>query len=214
VTLAREAEARQWFAAALGCDTVCLAKLERLADLLAEENKRQNLVSAASLADIWVRHFADSAQLLVVPRGTEGPWLDLGSGAGFPGLVVALCRPELSVSLAESRRKRVEWLEFAARELGLSNVRVLGSRIEALPTSAFGTITARAFAPLAEILWLARRFSTPETLWLLPKGRGGAQELQQMPKAIRRMFHVERSLTDAGAVLLVGRGVPPIWTGR
>ena len=95
MTLANEAEARDWFGTALGCDAETFAKLDVLVELLRAENALQNLVSAASLDHVWVRHLADSAQLLLLgPRETPcGPWLDLGSGAGFPGLVVALCNP-------------------------------------------------------------------------------------------------------------------------
>jgi 16S rRNA (guanine527-N7)-methyltransferase len=114
--IADEAQARRFCAERT--DSAGIARLERLATLLTEENARQNLVSAASLDAIWLRHFADSLQLLDhVPRGSEalpkeqtGAWLDLGSGAGFPGLAVVAARPELSVVAVESRKRRVEWL--------------------------------------------------------------------------------------------------------
>ena len=99
--IASETEARQFCAERT--DATGLARLERFAALLAEENRRQNLVSAGSLDSVWQRHFADSLQLLDhVPRET-GPWLDLGSGAGFPGVVLALARPAEAVVLGESR---------------------------------------------------------------------------------------------------------------
>lgn len=210
MSLASEAEARDWFAGAFGCDAATLGKLERLIDLLRIENTRQNLVSAGSLETVWMRHLADSAQLLLVSRETpRGPWLDLGSGAGFPGLVVALCRPAIEVVLVESRARRIAWLQIAADELGLGNVRVAGTKLETLPTLPAGTISARAFAPLPQLIALSARFSTPDTQWLLPKGRNGGQELLQMPKPIQSLFHVEHSLTDPDSVILVGRGVPP-----
>ena len=103
MTLTNEAEARDWFGTALGCSAATLGTLDDLVELLRAENANQNLVSAASLDHVWVRHLADSAQLLCVSRGTLcGPWLDLGSGAGFPGLIVALCRPDIEVILVES----------------------------------------------------------------------------------------------------------------
>jgi 16S rRNA (guanine527-N7)-methyltransferase len=71
-------------------------------------------------------------------------------------------------------------------------------------------ISARAFAPLSRLLPVAKRFSTRDTIWLLPKGRSGPQELLEMPKSIQSMFHVEQSLTDAASVILVGRGIPPL----
>ena len=209
MTLTTEGEARDWFSSAVGCEAATLAKLDLLVELLRTENANQNLVSAASLKHVWVRHLADSAQLLLVPRETPGgPWLDLGSGAGFPGLVVALLRPDIEVTLVESRAKRIAWLETAIGRLGISNAHVAGCRLELLETVSMATISARAFAPLPQLIALSARFSTPQTQWLLPKGRNGRQELLEMPKAIQKLFHVEQSLTDADSVILVGRGVP------
>ena len=208
MTLNTQEEARNWFGSALGCEAATLAKLDLLVELLRVENANQNLVSAASLEHVWVRHLADSAQLLLVPRETPpGPWLDLGSGAGFPGLVVALLRPDIEVILVESRAKRIAWLESALDHLGIANAYVAGCRLEALETIPAATISARAFAPLPQLIALSARFSTPQTQWLLPKGRNGRQELLEMPKTIQTMFHVEQSLTDADSVILVGRGV-------
>ena len=209
MTLNTEEEARNWFGSALGCEAATLAQLDLLVELLCTENANQNLVSAASLEHVWVRHLADSAQLLLVPRETPPDrWLDLGSGAGFPGLVVALLRADIEVILVESRAKRIAWLEGAIDRLGISNARVAGCRLELLESVPMGTISARAFAPLPQLIALSARFSTPQTQWLLPKGRNGRQELLEMPKTIRSMFHVEQSLTDAESVILVGLGVP------
>ena len=88
-----EDSARDWLRSLPECDDAAMARLEQLVALLIEENARQNLVSAASLDSVWQRHIADSAQLLPhVPRETSSPWLDLGTGAGFPGLVIAALR--------------------------------------------------------------------------------------------------------------------------
>ena len=187
------------------CDDAAMARLELLLERLRDENARQNLVARPTLEIAWRRHIADSAQLLrLVPRGTS-PWLDLGSGPGFPGLVIAAMRPETEVILVESRRRRVEWLERMVGELGLARCRIEGQRLEAVETVPVGVITARAFAPLRSILALSARFSTEHTRFLLPKGRSAAQELSEMPKWIRRTFHVEQSLTDQDAGIIVGR---------
>ena len=190
-------------------DSLALERLDTLLVRLTEENSRQNLVAAATLPLAWQRHVADSAQLLAhVSRETleevAGPWLDLGSGAGFPGLVLAVLRPEDSMILVESRRKRIEWLERMVDELGLAQCRVEGRRLEMVETAPAGFITARAFAPLRNLLELSARFSTERTRYLLPKGRSAAQELHDMPKWIRRTFHVEQSVTDAEAGIIVG----------
>jgi 16S rRNA (guanine527-N7)-methyltransferase len=183
-----------------------MERLERLAAMVVEENARQNLMSKPSERAIWRRHLADSAQLLKhVPRGTS-PWLDLGTGAGFPGLVVAAIWPECEVVLVESRKKRVDWLARAAAELGLGRCRIAGRRLEHVETFPAAVISARAFAPLAKLLALSARFSTRDTLWLLPKGRSAVQEVNSLPAKAAEMFHVEHSVTDAEAGMVIGRG--------
>ena len=200
-----EAEART-YVEGLG-DGAALDRLDRLKAALIEENQHQNLVSRNSLDHIWLRHFADSAQLLEhVPRETLGPWLDLGSGAGFPGLVIAALCPQLSVILVESRKRRVEWLARMCAELGLSNCRVEGVRLELVNSFDAGVISARAFARLPKLIALSARFSTADTYWVLPKGRSATQEVAELPKSLRRMFHVDQSRSDAEAGIILGRG--------
>lgn len=179
---------------------------ERLADLLAEENTRQNLVSKSSLEMVWVRHFADSAQIVDHVSRETGAWLDLGSGAGFPGLALAIMRPEATIHLVESRKRRVEWLGSAIESLGLANCRMHGQRLELIEPFSVDVVTARAFAPLEKLLNLSAAFSTVRTEWVLPKGRSAAQELHALKKRSRQMFHVEQSATDGDAAILVGRG--------
>jgi 16S rRNA (guanine527-N7)-methyltransferase len=181
-----------------------MTRLEALVAMLAEENQRQNLVSAASLDQVWLRHIVDSAQLLPhVPRGTDLPWLDLGTGAGFPGLVIAALRPESEVLMVESRARRIEWLDRARIAMGLERAKVIGQRLELVETCQAAVISARAFAPLERLLTLSARFSTSDTLWLLPKGRSAQQELDDLRKW-RHVFHVEQSLTDPQAGIIVG----------
>ena len=190
----------------LGGD-VAVERLELLAERLREENVRQNLVAKGSLDDLWVRHFVDSAQLLkFVPRETKGAWLDLGSGAGFPGLVLAALRPQMPFVLIESRSLRVEWLKRMKAEMDLQNCSIEGSRLELVETIQAGVISARAFAPLDKLLRLSARFSTADTYWVLPKGRSAAQEVQDLPERESRMFHVEQSITSSEAGIIVGRG--------
>ena len=202
--LTDESSARAWLEQLPEWDAASETRLTTLVSLLAEENARQNLVSAASLGEVWRRHIADSAQLLVhVSRGTCSPWLDLGTGAGFPGLVIAALRPECELLLVESRKRRVEWLERARIAMGLDHVRVIGSRLEQVETRKVCTISARAFAPLPRLVELSARFSTAETVWLLPKGRSAQQELDELSGWAHK-FHVEHSLTDPDAGLIVG----------
>ncbi len=204
--LADEDSARGWLRDALGCDDAAMARLEEFVGMLRAENGRQNLVSAGSLDQVWLRHIADSAQLLDVSRGTSGRWLDLGTGAGFPGLIVALLDPVREVVMVEGRNKRVAWLQQVTEYFGLDKARIVGSRLEIVPAFPAAIISARAFAPLDRLVALADRFSTSETRWLLPKGKSGAKELREMPKPIKAMFHVEPSITDPESVILVGQG--------
>ncbi|MGB7417728.1 MAG: 16S rRNA (guanine(527)-N(7))-methyltransferase RsmG [Erythrobacter sp.] len=197
-------EAAREYVATLA-DKPAIERLNVLEHLVLEENTRQNLISKGSQGHIWQRHIADSAQLLEhVPRGTSSPfWLDLGTGAGFPGLVIAALRPEWPVRLVESRTRRVEFLRRCLVELGLESCEVLGDRLEQIPPFQAKIISARAFAPLSKLLSLSAAFSTPQTCYILPKGRGAAHELKALPLRERVLFHVKQSRTDAEAGILV-----------
>lgn len=199
-----EDQARE-FVAARG-SLAALSSLERFHTRLIAGSTEQNLISSSTLNLIWSRHFADSAQILDhVSRETRS-LLDLGSGAGLPGIVIAILRPDISIILVESRKLRIKWLEDVAAEFDCANVRVAGVPVINVPDQSVDAITARAFAPLGKLLRLAGRFSTPDTDWVLPKGRSAAQEVSALPQGLRSMFHVKRSVTDADAGIIVGRG--------
>jgi len=199
-----EEEARSWLASHAECDSKAMDRIERLIEMLRAENDRQNLVARTSLDAVWRRHIVDSVQLLAhVSRGTS-PWLDLGTGAGFPGLVIAALRPDCEVLLVESRARRAQWLEAVRSALDLERAHIVGSRLELVQTRKISVISARAFAPLDKLLGLSSRFSTAETLWLLPKGRSAQQELQDL-RGWRHAFHVEQSLTEPQAGIIVGQ---------
>lgn len=202
-----ENDARAFVAAR--CDAEAMGRLDRFVHLLEAENQRQNLVAATTIASVWKRHIADSGQLLdYVPRETESlrdAWLDLGSGAGFPGLVIAAMRPKWPVVLIESRKRRCEWLAASAQALALDHVTVECRRLEDVSDRGAAVISARAFAPLEKLITLARRFSTRDTVWLLPKGRSASQEVAALPMSLRKSFHVEQSATDVDSGIVVGR---------
>ena len=191
-------------------DDAAMERLERFASLLLDENQRQNLISKPSQDALWSRHFADSAQLLEhVSRGTletpsDAPWLDLGTGAGFPGLVIAALRPNVPVVLVESRARRVEFLQSCVDAMGLAKCSVIGERLERIDPFPARVISARAFAPLDKLLRLSAPFSTKATRYILPKGRSAAHELKEQKQSIRKLFHVEHSLTDREAGIIVG----------
>ncbi|WP_332816929.1 16S rRNA (guanine(527)-N(7))-methyltransferase RsmG [Sphingopyxis sp.] len=201
-----EDAARAWIGDAFAPTPDQWKRLEQFIELLIAENAQQNLIAASTIPTMWVRHIADSAQLLSFDtRDGDGLWIDLGSGAGLPGLVVAIlsARPML---LVESRKRRCDFLRNVASELGLSHVEVVEAALERIEKRPAATISARAFAPLDRLLDLSARFSTESTQWLLPKGRNAVKELALLPQPWQRMFHVEQSRTDAESQILVGRG--------
>jgi 16S rRNA (guanine527-N7)-methyltransferase len=179
-------------------------RLEAYVALLREENVRQNLVSAATLDCVWERHILDSAQLVRFEPQAGAAWIDLGSGAGLPGIVVA-CLVKGPVALVEPRRLRAEFLHKAAATLEL-NVTVHAMKAERV-SGAFDVITARALAPLPKFLEISHHLSTRNTVWALPKGRSALRELADARRAWQGAFHVERSVTDDEALIIVGTGV-------
>jgi 16S rRNA (guanine527-N7)-methyltransferase len=206
-----EDEARSWLKDYLSVSrgTQSLAddiwdRLEAFVGFLQREASQQNLISAATIDHIWSRHIVDSAQLLrFAPDGA--PWLDLGSGAGFPGIIVAIMstRP---VTLVESRGRRIDYLNRAIRLLDLEgSTTIAGMPVERLETAPYSVISARAFAPLPRLLELSQRFSTQNTLWLLPKGRNAVKELHEAHGRWQLEFSVEPSVTDDEAGILVGK---------
>ncbi|MGQ0590307.1 MAG: 16S rRNA (guanine(527)-N(7))-methyltransferase RsmG [Sphingosinicella sp.] len=200
-----EADARAWLQSSFDVPRETMDRLEAFAALLRHENARQNLVSRASLDSLWSRHIADSAQLLRFVPSVQASWLDLGSGAGFPGLIVAALRSG-PVTLVEERRLRVDFLHRAAGVLGVA-VEIVGARIERLAPGPFDVISARAFAPLGRLLALATGFSTRKTIWLLPKGRNAESELEALDPSWQGDFRLEPSLTDPDARIIVASQV-------
>jgi len=199
-----EAAARNWLERAFNVPRETMARLEDFASLLRLENERQNLVSKASLGQLWLRHIADSAQLLrFAPSGSS--WVDLGTGAGFPGLVVAMLHNG-PVTLVEERRLRVDFLRRAAVTLRI-DVEIVQARAERLPPRPFDVISARAFAPLARLLELGTGLSTTKSVWLLPKGRNAETELAALDSSWQGSFRLEPSVTDPEAAIIVAEGV-------
>ena len=162
------------------------------------------MISASTLDHIWDRHIVDSAQLLRFCPTAPQTWIDLGSGAGFPGIVVALLSDH-QVTLVESRGRRIDYLQRAIALLDLeARVTVAGMPLERVETAPYSVISARAFAPLGRLFELAARFSTNKTLWLLPKGRNAAKEWDEVQSVWKGDLRIESSVTDAEAGILVG----------
>ena len=172
-------------------------KLERYAALIGEENERQNLVSRSTLETLWDRHIIDSVQLV---RFGQGSWLDIGSGAGLPGIVIACLVPG-PVTLVEPRRLRAEFLQRAAAELDL-DIAVHLAKAEAL-RGRFDSITARAVASADRLLHLTAHLAHSGTNWVLPKGKGAKSELVEAQRNWHCEARVEASVTDPESAILV-----------
>ncbi len=202
-----EEEAQAWLADVLGAPPETLARLAAYRALVLAETAHQNLIARSTFDVFWTRHIVDSAQLLTHLDGApEGDWLDLGAGAGLPGIVVALLG-DRKVHLVEERKGRIGFLNRVVEALGISNAQVHGCKVEALTHAPAAIITARAFAPLPKLLTLAARFSRPETLWLLPKGRSAREEVEKVRGTWQGVFHVKQSITDAEAAIVVAQGI-------
>jgi len=179
-------------------------RLQTYVELVIAESPRQNLVSASSLEHIWERHILDSAQLVRFEPHTGASWIDVGSGAGLPGIIIA-CLVAGSVTLVEPRRLRAAFLREAVVTLGV-RAKVECAKIERI-TGRFDVITSRAVAPLREFLEMSHHLSTENTRWVLPKGRGAQSELAEAQREWQGVFHVEPSVTDADSRIAVGTGV-------
>jgi 16S rRNA (guanine527-N7)-methyltransferase len=184
-------------------ETVSRETFERLyvyRDLLLRWNARINLVSAGSVETLWGRHFLDSLQLLpLLPPGTPRA-IDLGSGAGFPGLVLSIASG-VEFDLVESDQRKAAFLREVGRETG-AQVRVHAVRIEAAEVAPAPLITARALAPLADLLRLTCPLLTPRGVALFPKGAKVEQELTDAAAAWNMRVERFPSQTDPAGVIL------------
>lgn len=195
-----ENEARERALAPLSPDAV--HHLETFVALLREWGKTHNLIGRHEFDRIWTRHVLDS--LALAPLLNDGALIDLGSGAGFPGLVLALTQPDRRVTLVESSRRKAGFLSHVAGVTGVP-VTVRPARIEAQPDEVFPNVSARALAPLSTLLTLSARFFGTETVGLFPKGREAATELSDAQT--RHAFDAElvKSATDPDAAVIVVR---------
>jgi 16S rRNA (guanine527-N7)-methyltransferase len=192
------------FARAAGVSHETLARLKAYVGLLADWNARHNLVSKNSLEDVWRRHVWDSAQLLRFVPDSANSLVDLGSGAGFPGLVLAVLlreRPGFKTVLYESIAKKCTFLIAAAERMQIA-VEVRNARMEEARPEPFDLVTARACAPLTRLLGYARPFQGPRTINLFLKGQNVEAELTEARTSWKLNAVRRESLTDpSGAIL-------------
>jgi 16S rRNA (guanine527-N7)-methyltransferase len=204
-----EEEARNWIRERFGVPRETL--LERYASLLRDEVPRQNLIAASTLDQLWARHLVDSAQLIPLAEDArEGVWLDIGSGAGLPGIVAALLT-DRPVILVEPRAKRAEFLRHVAARLDLdARVIVQATRIETFqPAKKAAIVSARAVAELSNLLASAQHCTDSSTVWLLPKGRNAQSEVEAAIHSWQGAFHVEPSITQPDSGIVIARKVRP-----
>ena len=171
------------------------AKLLAYLDLLAKWNRTYNLTAVRDPGEMVSRHLLDSLAVLPYMHGKS--LADLGSGAGLPGIPLAIARPDVAVTLVESNGKKTRFLREAVRSLPLSNVTVDQARVQDA-TGAFDTITARAFASLPDMLAWAGHLLAPNGRWLALKGRADPAELGVASSGFRviAVHHLQVPGTD------------------
>jgi 16S rRNA (guanine527-N7)-methyltransferase len=203
--VAGPALSRAAFAERIDVSRETLERLTLYVELLGRWQRAINLVGPVTLADPWRRHVLDSAQLLAHLPSAASPLVDLGSGAGFPGMVLALLGVP-DVTLIEADRRKAEFLREVARATE-AGVAVRNERIERLPGWPAAVVTARALAPLPRLLSLAEPFLTPDSVCLFLKGASLAGELIDAGKCWHMVPEKLPSLSASTGVVLRLRGV-------
>ena len=196
---------REKFQTLLPVSHETLDLLDHYAVMLGEWNKKFNLVAESTLPHIWIRHFLDSAQLMhYIPEGAE-TLVDLGSGAGFPGLVMSILGvPE--THLIESTGKKADFLRVVIDEFGL-NAQVHQCRIESLKDVRFDVVTARALKPLPELFKLSNPLMKKESYGLFLKGKSHHDELTESARSWTFDYATSPSMSDPSGTVLIIRSL-------
>lgn len=189
-----------------------LERLELYAALLEKWQKKINLVSKKTIPDLWTRHFLDSAQLFQHLPSPDSKILDLGSGAGFPGLILSILGAR-NVSLVDSDSRKCAFMREAARQTE-SPVTVFELRIESLPPTTYDVVTSRACADLNVLLELSSTYRHPESICLFLKGRHYKEELTTAKKSWKLRETLIPSLSDDEGTILRLEGISHASSGR
>ena len=193
-----------------------LDALKYFEDLVVLWNPVINLISNISVSDLWSRHIVDSAQLFLFTLPDEGLWLDVGSGGGFPGIVVSIVAkelaPSLRVVLVESDNRKCVFLRTVIRELGLS-VRVINDRIENVKLDNVVYLSARALRNLNSLLFIVENNVSRETVCVFPKGRSYKKELVDSQKNWKFDFNLIDSNTSDDSKVIVLKGLERVNCG-
>ena len=189
----------------VSCET--FQNLETYVALLQEWQQKFNLVSNNSLADVWNRHMADSAQLFKYLNNEVDSVYDLGSGAGFPAMVLAIMAkekyPHIKFTLMESIAKKTLYLNEVKAKLNLDNVTVINGRSEDLNLPKADVVTARAVASLDKLLNYVFKFTDRQTKLIFPKGKSYQEELEEAKKFWNFKLKVDASQTSQDGVILL-----------
>lgn len=179
------------------------------AALLEKWNPRINLVASATIKDAWLRHIEDSLQLADLADPQAGRWADLGTGGGLPGIVLAIAKAETALRffLVESDRRKAAFLATVVRALSLANVSILPNRIESLPSLNADYLSARALAPLPQLMSYVDQHLSPTGTAFLMKGRLWRTELENARADWRFDCKAHPSRTQDGAAILEISGV-------
>ena len=187
-----------------------IERLRLLQALVVKWNKAINLVSNASLSQIWDRHISDSLQLYDLAEQDVRNWFDLGSGGGFPGLVVAAAArgrdSDMNVTLVESDSRKCVFLREAARQMDLK-VSILNQRVEDIAPANADVISARALASLSKLCEMAVRHVSDNGLCIFPKGARHSDEVPEARVSWSFDLVTHQSLTDPSASILVLRNL-------
>ncbi len=188
------------------------AKLRDFAALVQKWNPTINLVSRSDLDQLWQRHILDSLQLAPLIPNTASHLTDIGSGGGFPAIVLAIAT-QRSFHLVESDARKCAFLREAARTLGLSAT-IHCARIEQIILPPAPVVTARALAPLSRLIPQAAHLLAPDGYFLFPKGRNAESELTEASREWQMKIERFASNTDQAATILKLSEVRPAGKGR
>lgn len=185
-------------------------RLEILAALLNKWNPKINLVSKSSLNELWSRHIADSLQIVPMTRGLSGHWVDIGSGGGFPGLVIAATNPEredsLKLTMVESDVRKCSFLRTVLREMSVDG-EVICARIESTPPQKADVLSARALADLSLLFEFSEIHLSTEGTCVFPKGINWKKEILTAEESWSFDYEAIKSSTQDGAVILKVRNL-------
>jgi len=173
---------RETFAERFSVSRETIDRLVSYEELITKWNPTINLTAKSTLGEIWTRHFLDSAEVFAWANPSEGRWLDLGSGGGFPGVVVAILAkelaPKLSVTCVESDIRKCEFMRTVARNTGVS-VGILSRRVQDVPSHNAQIVSARALASLTDLIGMAQRHLAPQGCAIFHKGKSWQDEVDE-----------------------------------